>query len=394
MVRPRLFASGRLLAVVLVAVVLGLSGCKVNVSAAGSSKNHHDKSHSRHHQAHHKSHTKHHGKHAKHHGKAHSKHHASHHHASHHHAKKHHSSPPPAQDTLVIEPNDGFSAVYNLINHAKHSINVTMFEFDDTTAEHDLAAAAKRGVAVRVVLDQRETSVNTPAYDYFKSHGIKVVWSWTKYQYTHQKTLSFDNSVAVVQTANLTANYYKTSRDFLVVDRNQADVSAIAAVFNADFTHQTITPADGHDLVWSPTHSEKQILGVINGAKKSLRIYSEEMGDSTVVDDLIAAAKRGVDVMVCGENSDGEYTSTFDEMERDGVHVSYYSSSTGFYIHGKVVEADLGTPQARAFIGSENFSNTSLNENRELGLIVTNPSIMSAIAKVFATDFSKGHQVH
>jgi len=39
-----------------------------------------------------------------------------------------------------------------------------MYEFSDTTAEHDLAAAAKRGVRVRVILDHREKSVNSHAY--------------------------------------------------------------------------------------------------------------------------------------------------------------------------------------------------------------------------------------
>ena len=55
------------------------------------------------------------------------------------------------------------------------------------------------------------------------------------------------------------------------------------------------------------------------------------------------------------------------------MQISYYKSPTGFYIHGKVVEADYGTPPARIFIGSENFSNTSLNRNRELGLIIATP---------------------
>ena len=61
---------------------------------------------------------------------------------------------------LVIEPNAGFSPVYSLIDHARHSIDVTMYEFSDGTAEHGLALAAARGVKVRVVLDQREESVN------------------------------------------------------------------------------------------------------------------------------------------------------------------------------------------------------------------------------------------
>ncbi len=292
--------------------------------------------------------------------------------------------------SLVVEPGAGFSSVYNLIDGAKHSIDVTMYEFSDTTAEHDLAAAAKRGVHVHVILDRREQSENSAAYSYFGSHAVKVTWSSPKYRYTHQKTLVVDGSEAVIMTANLTSQYYATSRDFLVVDTNRADVAAITAVFNADFTHTAVRPGDGSDLVWSPTDSEGKLLGLINGATSSLRIYSEEMGDKTVENALIRAAKRGVDVQVCGENESGEYDSAYSRLARAGIHISYYSSPAGFYIHGKVIEADYGTAHAKVFIGSENFSNTSLNDNRELGLLIASHAVMSAIAGTFASDFRNG----
>ena len=105
---------------------------------------------------------------------------------------------------------------------------------------------------------------------------------------------------------------------------------------------------------------------------------------------LVRAAKRGVDVQVCGENEDGEYDSDFAKLARAGVRISYYSSSTGFYIHGKVIEADYGTAHAKVFVGSENFSNTSLNQNRELGLIISSHPVMSAIASTFTSDFRSG----
>ena len=265
-----------------------------------------------------------------------------------------------------------------------------MYEFSDTTAEHDLAAAAKRGVHVHVILDRREQSENSAAYSYFGSHAVKVTWSSPKYRYTHQKTLVVDGSQAVIMTANLTSQYYTTSRDFLVVDTNPADIAAITAVFNADFTHTAVRPGDGSDLAWSPTDSEGKLLGLINGATSSLHIYSEEMGDTTVENALIRAAKRGVDVQVCGENESGEYDSAYSRLARAGIHISYYNSPTGFYIHGKVIEADYGTAHAKVFIGSENFSNTSLNDNRELGLIISSHAVMSAIAGTFASDFRNG----
>jgi len=194
-------------------------------------------------------------------------------------------------------------------------------------------------------------------------------------------------------SANLTSRYYTTSRDFLVLDSARADVAAIVAVFDADFGHRQIRPSDGRDLVWSPTDSQRQILALIDRARRSLRIYSEEMADTTVDDALIKAAKRGVDVRVCGENTGGEYDAVFARLARAGVHISYYSSSSGFYIHAKVVEADYGTDHGRSFIGSENFSETSLDRNRELGLITSNPAILAAIARTFAGDFKRGKHV-
>jgi phosphatidylserine/phosphatidylglycerophosphate/cardiolipin synthase-like enzyme len=292
--------------------------------------------------------------------------------------------------TLIVEPGAGFSPVYSLLSGARRTIDVTMYEFSDTTAEHDLAAAAKHGVRVRVILDRRARSVNSRAYSYFRSHGVAVSWSSSDYRYTHQKTVIIDGTKAVIMTANLTSRYYATSRDFLVTDTERADVSAITAVFNADFAKKTVHPRDGNDLVWSPTDSQDQLIALINGATSSLRIYSEEMGDRTVENALIKAAKRGVDVQVCGENESGEYDSAFAKLARAGIRISYYSSSTGFYIHGKVVEADYGTAHAKIFIGSENFSNTSLNQNRELGLIISSRPVMSAIAGTFASDFRNG----
>ena len=333
------------------------------------------------------------------HAKAHVKRHARHHNRP---AGTNHKRRPPhrshgragqAGQELITEPHDGFSAVYRLIGHARHSIDLTMYELADTTAEHALAAAARRGVSVRVILDRRHKSLDSAAYRYLTSHRVKVVWSSSRFEYTHQKTLVADQSKAIIMTANLTSGYYKTSRDFLVLDPVRADVAAIVRVFDADFRHRPIRPGDGRDLVWSPTDSQRQILGLINGARKSLRIYSEEMADSTVDNALIKAAKRGVDVSICGENTGGEYNAVFARLARAGVHISYYSSYSGFYIHAKVVEADYGTDRGRSFIGSENFSETSLDRNRELGLITSNRGILASVARTFAGDFKRGKHV-
>ena len=72
-------------------------------------------------------------------------------------------SGPSVAGSLIIEPDAGFSGVYTLIGHAKSSIDLTMYELSDQTAESDLGAAAKRGVDVRVVLDGKQKSTNDSA---------------------------------------------------------------------------------------------------------------------------------------------------------------------------------------------------------------------------------------
>ena len=49
--------------------------------------------------------------------------------------------------TLVTEPDQGLTPIYNLIATAKKTIDMTMYEFTDTTGEQLLAQAAAAGVS-------------------------------------------------------------------------------------------------------------------------------------------------------------------------------------------------------------------------------------------------------
>jgi hypothetical protein len=82
------------------------------------------------------------------------------------------------------------------------------------------------------------------------------------------------------------------------------------------------------------------------------------------------------------------HSSEVSEVENAGGKVTGYSSSTGFYIHAKTVIADYGTSAAKAFLGSENFSSNSLNDNRELGLITADSDVVSGLESTFTADFT------
>jgi hypothetical protein len=289
--------------------------------------------------------------------------------------------------SLVILPDQGENAIDNFVNSATSSINVTIYELNDTTLVNDLVAREKAGVAVRVILDQAQKSYNTAAYNALTAGGVGVVWSSATFTYTHQKTITVNNDESYISTGNFDTAYYATSRDYGVFDTDASDVAAIVAVFNADYAHTSITPSDGDDLVWSPTDSQTRLLALINGATKSLDIEQEEFSDTAIINALVAAEKRGVTVRVVLEDP-SSYSSEVSEVEAAGGQVTGYSSSTGFYIHAKTIIADYGTSAQKAFAGSENFSSNSLNDNRELGLITTDTGVVDGLESTFAGDFS------
>lgn len=292
--------------------------------------------------------------------------------------------------TLYTFPDQGFTPVYAFINTATKTLDMTMYELVDATAQNDLIALAKKGITVRVILDQNlEKSSNTPAYKALTAAGISVHWANTKYQATHQKTITVDGKSSLILTANLTTRYYPTSRDFAITDTNTADIAAIETTFNADFKNATITPSKATDLIWSPTDSSPDLIALINGATHGLTIENEEMGDAAIVTALGKAAKRGVAVKVIMTNTSNKYASEFNTLKTAGVQVRTYPATAALYIHAKVIIADFGiTTAQKVFVGSENFSVPSLTSNRELGLIMTTPAIISALNTTLTSDFT------
>ena len=287
---------------------------------------------------------------------------------------------------MLIEPGAGMAPIDALLRSARHSVDLVMYELEDTQADQLLAGAAARGVDVRVLLNSAYTgSVNDTAFAYLRRHGVHVRWASPLYALTHEKTLVLDGSIAVVMTLNLTSRYYSDTRDVAVVDRIPSDVSAIEATFDADDDGSRIVPGRGADLVWSPTTSLPDLLTLIGAAKHELLVENEEMSNSDITDALTAAARRGVNVEICMTNS-SSWSSAFAGLAGAGVHIRVYAPDAALYIHAKVIVRDPGSGDQEAFAGSQNFSTESLRYNRELGIVFENGTEVGQLAAMIQRD--------
>ncbi len=292
---------------------------------------------------------------------------------------------------LFVEPDDGVTPLTTAIHNSQHSIWIEMYELTNKSIIHALEYAHANGVDVRVILEPHpygSGSINQSAYDNLMAADIPVHWASSRFALTHQKSMVVDGASAYVMTTNFTRSAFRANREFDVVDASPPDVAAVSAIFTADWNDRPYAPAAlDPNLPLSPVDARPLLTALIASAQRTLDVYGEEMQDAGLIAALTASAERGVKVRVIlpapkagATDYSGAGVAT---LRSTGVQVVRLSS---LYIHAKVIIAD----SARAFVGSQNISASSLDRNRELGVIVADRVAIATLTTTFAGDWVSG----
>nr|MDQ3327998.1 phospholipase D-like domain-containing protein [Chloroflexota bacterium] len=162
------------------------------------------------------------------------------------------------------------------------------------------------------------------------------------------------------------------------------EVAEIQAIFDADWERRTYEPRVP-SLVVSDVNSREKLLGLITKATESLEIEAEVMADKEIRRALTGAQQRGVRVRVVMSPPEPEETTYDGLVDLSGASVGV-RLVTSPYIHAKSILVD----RERAYIGSINFTATSMDQNRELGLITTTPDVIRQLGAAFDKDWAKG----
>jgi phosphatidylserine/phosphatidylglycerophosphate/cardiolipin synthase-like enzyme len=281
---------------------------------------------------------------------------------------------------IFIEPGDGRGPILDELAAARRSIDVEIYIITDDVILQALEAAQARGVAVRVMLEEHPFGGGggqQGIFDRLEAAHIEVRWANPVFRFSHIKMLVIDDAVAIILNQNLTSSSFTSNREFGVVTTEPAAAQIAAAIFAADWDRGP--EPDPGPLVVSPTNARAQLLELVNGATTSLDVYAEVLRDPEMLDALMAAAQRGVTVRVLISPS-SDFDDERAELAAAGVDVRLLST---LYVHAKAIVAD----DARAFLGSQNLSATSLDQNRELGIIVDDPISLARLMRTFEIDF-------
>jgi phosphatidylserine/phosphatidylglycerophosphate/cardiolipin synthase-like enzyme len=291
----------------------------------------------------------------------------------------------PREMAIVVSPTpeSGEAPYVNALATAQSSIDVAVYLMGYGGILDTLKAKAQAGVKVRVILDEGKKDTNQKYFDQLVAAGAEVKWSDPKFSYFHAKFFVVDNKVAVFSTGNYSKSYsIDLERNFAATDSDPADVYDLVTLFEADWKAEAPVMTCTR-MVVSPINARQRILDVINGAKQTLEIESMQFADYGVRNAVKARIEAGVQVRALLADASwidaNASAATF--LQGLGVTVKWIP-----HLHTKVMVADGKV----AYVGSENFSQTSLDKNREVGAILVEESSIAPLVTTFEKDWAAG----
>jgi cardiolipin synthase len=297
---------------------------------------------------------------------------------------------------VYVEPDAGDGFLLDGINNAQKSVYLEMYLLTDRKIVSALEDAAHRQLDIRVMLEAHPygsgSASATAMLNKLQAAGAKAEATSPDFSLTHEKGMIIDGNTSFIMTSNFTLSALGGSsstknREYDIVDKNPQDVQGTIDIFNADWNRAS-AQYNAPNLVVSPDNSRTDFQSLINSAQKTLIIQAEEMQDSQIEQALIGAAKRGVQVQVIlpqGTASDSN-SQGIDTIKQGGVEVK---EDGQLYMHAKIIVVD----GQKAFVGSENISPSSLDHNRELGVLIADSNVINTLQQTFQQDWGVSQDV-
>jgi len=293
---------------------------------------------------------------------------------------------------------DYLPAVLDLINGATNSIEFLQLEVHDDRAmqaiETALAAAVKRGVRVRGLLDDG-VDFNAASVTRLLALGVEAKLD-TPAKMTHSKLVVVDGKIVLLGSTNWTGNSMGNNNETNVRldDPILADLFAryVAALW-ADSAAEPELPSVESGSVKTIVNRQyfPEVLALLDGAARRIRVvmygikYDPKYSGSKVnqlVEALAAAHGRGLDVAVAMDLSD--YNATLNQVNAPAKEylaaagVAVYDDAEKVTTHAKMILADDAV-----VIGSANWGYDAIERRNETCVVIRDPEIAAYFAAYF-----------
>jgi cardiolipin synthase A/B len=296
--------------------------------------------------------------------------------------------------SLIVMPDDTSKPILDAINGATKSLRVKMFVFSDPSLLKAVIEAQRRGVNVRVMLNPARRdgeSENKASHKQLVAGGVTVKDSSPDYDVTHEKSMVVDDETAFVKSLNWETKNLTETRDYAIVTSHAHEVAEIIECFEADWSRKPFKGDEKSHMIWCCGNGRERIAQFIDGAKESIFVQNERYQDAVIIERLVRAARRGVEVHVMARPPHKlskeklvEAVGGMRIMQDVGIKIHKLKH---LKLHAKMLLAD----HARAIVGSINLAPGSFDSRRELAIAVDDEHVIKRLSKVAHHDWKHSH---
>ncbi|MFN8575427.1 MAG: phospholipase D-like domain-containing protein [Candidatus Sericytochromatia bacterium] len=281
------------------------------------------------------------------------------------------------------DPNNPDKIFVRMVNEAKRSIDVAIFDMEEPNSCQSLIDAHNRGVKVRIVTDsdnlneKKKNSQPRKVIEDMKAAGIPIVDD-RRNAFMHHKFAIIDEEIVITGSLNLSINSMYRDNNNAIRIRSKQLAQSYKAEFERMFTEKMFGPND-HKIPYKQVNIEgakltvyfspkggtmEAILKELSKARKSIKFMTFSLTDKNIYETILSKSKSGVKV----------------EGIFDGCMLSKYSLYQSF-IENKIpvyIDGNQAILHNKVFIiddhiiitGSYNFSKNAEQNNNENTLII------------------------
>lgn len=280
------------------------------------------------------------------------------------------------------------------INNSKTSIDMAIYGYSSTLAiEKAIKDAQNRGVKIRLIYDVNSKNENIYP-DTFKfvsliansksDGGLK-----DSNATMHNKFYIFDNKIVITGSANLSHTDMSGFNSNNIIVINSTNIAKIyktefEQMFNGNFHSAKIPTTNNKSenihIYFSPQDKtiSNAVLPIIENAKSYIYIPIFVITENRVVEALISAKQRGVDVRLISDalNASGKY-SKIKVLRANGIPVKIENYA------GKMHSKTMIVDDKYSIIGSMNFSKSGEIKNDENTIVLENTEAAKYLKRFF-----------
>lgn len=279
-------------------------------------------------------------------------------------------------------PNKKYVASYLDSLEWSSKIDIQTYELTEKRVKARIEQKAREGVQFRIMIENQK-------YQQFQNtfKNLTNQRSWLQNiklisdehmptTYLHSK-ITLADSGFWIQSSNLTHSTFAKNREHLFRSKNPEVLSSLKQIFDKDFAGEELKISDLHpNLVVCNLNCREVITELLSWAQKSITIQTQYLTDPELFD-LIAEKSQTL-----------SFKAIFSDTESNQKLPNYFGTHQVRllkkpYVHTKMILID----EEILLLWSMNLSANSLDNNREIWILLLDPALIAQFKKSFESDW-------